>query len=199
MIYIHYQGKAILATVVSSDSINDLAILKADFKPPNVLPFSRKKTKIMQTIFVAGYPFGKKVSSSIKVTKGIVSALSGIDDNFSDIQVDASIQVGNSGGPIYNEKGNVVAVIKEKLNPKYALKEFGVLPENVNYGVKSHVVIDFLESNNVKLKASNSENISTDKLGEIITGATYYLSCHMTWARIKQYETQKVMFKEFFE
>ena len=107
--------------------------------------------------------------------------------------------MGNSGGPVYNGKGNVIAVIKEKLNPEFTLEVFGVLPENVNYGVKSHVVVDFLESNNIKLKIPNSENISTDKLGEIITGATYYISCHMTWAKIKQFETQKVMFKEYFD
>ena len=34
---------------------------------------------------------------------------------FSNIQIDAAIQTGNSGGPIINEKGNVIAVTQSKL------------------------------------------------------------------------------------
>jgi hypothetical protein len=36
----------------------------------------------MEDIFVAGYSFGKRVSGSVKVTKGIVSSLTGLGNNF---------------------------------------------------------------------------------------------------------------------
>ena len=145
----------------------------------------------------AGFPFGKNHSSSIKITSGIISSLSGFGDNFSNIQIDAAVQPGNSGGPIINDKGNVIGVAVAKADLKYFLKRFGVVPENTNFGIKSNVVVNFLESNNVKLKTPNSESISTDKLGEIVNEATYFLSCYMTWAKIKQHETQKVIFKNF--
>ena len=64
----------------------------------------------MQEIIVTGYPFGDAISSSIKFTQGIVSSMSGIGDNYSQIQIDAALQPGNSGGPIVDEFGNVVAM-----------------------------------------------------------------------------------------
>ena len=47
---------------------------------------------------------------NIKITKGIVSAKSGYKNNFSEIQIDAAIQPGNSGGPVVNSKGELVGV-----------------------------------------------------------------------------------------
>ena len=45
-------------------------------------------------------PFGRKISASVKVTKGIISSLSGIGNDFTRVQIDAAIKPGNSGGPI---------------------------------------------------------------------------------------------------
>ena len=59
---------------------------------------------MLDDIYVAGYPFGKAVSSSVKVTKGVVSALTGSNDNYALVQIDAAIQPGNSGGPIVDEE-----------------------------------------------------------------------------------------------
>ena len=51
---------------------------------------------------------------TLKVTKGIISALSS-PGNFSNIQIDSAIQPGNSGGPIFDEIGNVIGVVVSKL------------------------------------------------------------------------------------
>ena len=44
------------------------------------------------------------------------------------------------------ERGNVVGVVAAKLNARAALAASGVLPENVNYAVKSSFLLGFLES-----------------------------------------------------
>ncbi len=75
----------------------------------------------MQEIFVAGFPFGKAISSSLKITKGIISSLTGVGDNDSNVQIDAALQPGNSGGPIFDDKGNVLAVAVAKLDLKTAI------------------------------------------------------------------------------
>ena len=72
---------------------------------------------------MAGFPFGDAISSSIKFTQGIVSSMSGIGDNYSQIQIDAAIQPGNSGGPIVDELGNVIAVAVSKLDLKNVLED----------------------------------------------------------------------------
>ena len=87
-----------------NDPQNDLALLKTNLNKLSAIPFSINKAALMQEIYVAGYPFGDYYSSSVKVTKGIVSALSGLGNNFSNFQIDAALQLGNSGGPVIDEK-----------------------------------------------------------------------------------------------
>ena len=111
------------------------------------------------------------------------------------IQIDAALQTGNSGGPILDEKGNVVGVAVARLDKIYALKKFGSLPENTNFGIKTNVVRSILESSNVSLPSPNRKSISKTKLGKMISAGTYYLSCWMTMAQIEKMRSKKVIFK----
>ena len=192
---IHINGKAIQVTVVTYDLQNDLALLKGDFTPHTVFALSSDQPELLQDVYVAGYPFGNEVSSSIKVTKGIISSLTGIGNNFSNIQIDAALQVGNSGGPILDEMGNVVGVAVSKLDAKYMLENFGDIPENTNFGIKASVVRSVLDSNGVSSAPSNQAEITKTELGAMISGGTYYVSCMMTMAQIEQLRTKKVMFE----
>ena len=182
---IHHKGKVTQATVIYRDELNDLAVLKGDFVPSAVFKISRRNPEIMQEIFVAGYPFGNQISSSIKVTKGIISSLSGIGNNISNIQIDAALQPGNSGGPIFDEKGNLVGVAVAKLDLKQVVENWGVVPEGTNFGIKSNVVVNLLESNGIKIQEARNASLSNAELGKVISGATYHLSCWMTMAQAK--------------
>ena len=113
-----------------------MVILKADIESSRVLSISKNTPENLQEIFVAGFPFGTKVSNSLKFTKGIVSALSGIGDNLSDITIDAAINPGNSGGPIVSLNGAIVGVTKEKLDANAVMRETGYISENTNFGIK---------------------------------------------------------------
>lgn len=196
LVFVHNKGNKIPAIVVTRDTQNDLALLKADFKPESVLPLTQAKPEILQDIYVAGYPFGYNISSSIKVTKGIISSLTGVGNNFSEIQIDAALQGGNSGGPIVDDKGNVVGVAVSKLDVKYALENFGAIPENTNFGIKASVVDNLLASNGIAPNKPNVTAISKSKLGRSISNGTYYISCWMTVAQIEAMRTKKVMFDQ---
>ena len=148
-----------------------------------------------QDIFVAGYPFGKAISASVKVTKGIISSLTGIGNNYSVIQIDAALQPGNSGGPIVDEAGNVVGVAVAKLDMKEVMKKWGVVPENTNFGVKSSVLEIFLQGNDVDYDIGSDKTIPKRKLAKKITANTLYLSCWMTMAQIEQMRSKKVIFE----
>ena len=62
-------------------------------RPKDYFSVSAGDASLLDDIYVAGYPFGKMVSSSVKVTKGVVSALTGLGDNYSNIQIDAALQL----------------------------------------------------------------------------------------------------------
>jgi len=192
---IHHKGKSIAATVVTFDPRNDLALLKGDFRPSTVLSLSTNSPELLQDVYVAGYPFGRKVSTGVKVTKGIISSLTGMGNNFANIQIDAALQPGNSGGPILDDRGNVVGVAVAKLDIKKILKNFGVIPEDTNFGIKTSVVRSILESSNVSFPRPNASPISKTKLGKMISDGTYYLSCWMTTAQIKKMRSKKVIFQ----
>ena len=192
---IYHGGRAVPVTVITYDLQNDLALLKGDFTPRTVFALSGDQPELLQDIYVAGYPFGNEVSSSIKVTKGIISSLAGIGNNFSNIQIDAALQVGNSGGPILDEMGNIVGVAVSKLDARYMYENFGTIPENTNFGIKANVVRNILDSNGVSSPSPNRSEITRTELGSLITGGTYYVSCLMTLAQIERLRTEKVMFE----
>lgn len=193
---INYNSNSYDASVVQTDNVNDLALLKADFNPDTILPISETNADLLEEIYVAGFPFGESISKTVKVTMGIVSSLSGIGNNFSNLQIDAALQPGNSGGPILNNKGNVVGVAVSKLDFKTVLDRFGVVPEGTNFGIKSSSLTNFLQSNNVKTIPASNKNISRSELAKKITSSTIFVSCYMTYANIEKFKSQKVMFKD---
>jgi serine protease Do len=98
------------ATVIGTDPKTDLALLKikSDKTFPHV-DFTKTEAKVGDYVMAVGNPFGLGGT----VTSGIVSARgrdigSGPYDDF--IQVDASINKGNSGGPTFNMSGEVVGI-----------------------------------------------------------------------------------------
>ena len=108
-----------------------------------------------------------RVSSSIKFTKGIVSSLSGLGNNYSEIQIDAAIQPGNSGGPIIDEYGNVLGVAVAKLDVVKIVEDYGTLPENVNFGIKASTLMSLLKSHEVPLVKESKTEIKPRDLSKM--------------------------------
>ena len=195
-VVVHTKDNDFDVRVITYDPQNDLALLKGDFRPDTALSLSNRRPELLQDVYVAGFPFGDKFSTHIKVTKGIVSSLTGIGNNFSNIQIDAALQSGNSGGPILDEQGNVIAVAVAKLDAKYMFEEYGVIPENTNFGIKASVVQSVLDSNGIESLAPHEDAMSKSQLGKMISDGTYYISCWMTMAQIQKMKTSKVFFNE---
>jgi S1-C subfamily serine protease len=136
----------ISAKVVKVDAANDLALLKAEgrFAP---LPISPSRTAYLgSTVATVGFPNIGLQGFTPKLTKGEISSLSGVQDDPRYFQISLPVQPGNSGGALVDERGNVVGVVSAKLNAASALAASGQLPENVNYAVKSSLLLSFLES-----------------------------------------------------
>jgi len=192
---IHHKGKSVPTSVVAFDPNSNLALLKGNFNPLAVFPLSGEKPELLQDIYVAGYPFGRELNYSVKVTKGIISSLRGVNNNFSNIQIDVLLNNGNSGGPILDEKGNIIGVAVAKLNISKATEIIDAILAGTNLGIKTSVVRNLLESNDISLPNPNTNPISKTKLAKMISDGTYYLSCWMTIAQADQMKSEKILFK----
>ncbi len=111
-------GQKLKAEVVGKDQKVDVAVLKVKpEKPLKAVKFGDSdKAKVGDWVLAVGNPFGLGGS----VTAGIVSARnrnidSGPYDNY--IQTDASINKGNSGGPLFNMDGEVIGINTAILSP----------------------------------------------------------------------------------
>jgi S1-C subfamily serine protease len=180
------------AQVLAADTINDLALVKADFQPGRYLTISKNPPAILEDVYVAGYPFGNSISTSIKVTKGIVSSLVGVGDNFSNMQIDAALQPGNSGGPVINEYGHVIGVAVAKMDYKNSIEKFGAIPENINFSIKSSTLMNLIESEDVKISHAIEKEISKKEIGKNLTESTFLLACVAMEKSLDKVKSQKV-------
>lgn len=166
-------GKRSDLNLLVSDKTNDLALLSGEFGIVTPLSVARENPKVLDEIIAVGFPFGNAFSSSMKYTKGIVSALSGLGDNFSVMQIDAALQPGNSGGPVLSSSGQVIGVAVYKLDSGYVQEQFGVVPENVNFAIKPSIVVSMMEAQGIYPVQTNSTSIVPEEL----TKSVVYIEC----------------------
>jgi S1-C subfamily serine protease len=141
------------ARVLAQDTANDLAILKGDLKPVSSASL-RVGVKIGEEVAVFGYPLVGLLSTKGNFTIGNVSAIAGIGDDTRYLQISAPVQPGNSGGPVLDQNGNVVGVVVSKLNVMKVAEATHDVAQNVNFAIKSTVLINFLEANGVSYVTS---------------------------------------------
>ena len=131
------------AEVLQVDKVNDLAILKIfdmNFDGVGELPynFKSRSSDVGTKVYAYGYPMALSImGKEIKITDGIISSKSGFDGNITTYQISAPIQGGNSGGPLFDNKGNFIGI-----NSSGLVKE---LADNVGYTIKSSYVLNLID------------------------------------------------------
>ena len=175
-------GREILFRVVATDKTNDVAILKTDQRSRNYIKINEDGAKLGENIVAVGYPLAGRLSDSVKITRGIVSSLSGINNNIGQIQIDAALQPGNSGGPVLNEKGEMIGIASAGLNKLLMAKEAKYIPENVNFAVAAPIVVNILKNKKIKYSSSGifGGKYSNTELAELGNSATIQLLCRNT-------------------
>jgi serine protease Do len=125
-------GARTTATVMGAALVIDIALLKVDIGHPLTAVGwgDSSKVQIADPVLAIGNPLGVGLS----VTAGIVSALNRniMDTPVDDfIQTDAPINHGNSGGPLFNEKGEVIGINAALISPTTAFSGLGfAIPSN---------------------------------------------------------------------
>jgi S1-C subfamily serine protease len=123
-----YDGRTLNATVIGTDKLTDLAVLKienydnddnnkaSDFIPSVDLGDS-DSLRVGQIVIAIGNPFG--LTGGPTVTTGIISSLNRnieFEEGILElVQTDAAINPGNSGGPLINTRGEIIAINTAKI------------------------------------------------------------------------------------
>lgn len=124
------------ATVIRSNKEHDLALLKVDREEGKafLLP-GASNYGIGKTIFTIGTPQSLDLGQTL--SRGIISGERERGENKDKIfQTDASINFGNSGGPIVSDKGELLGVVNAKL------VGFGV--EGIAFGIPAYLIMEYL-------------------------------------------------------
>jgi serine protease Do len=124
------------AKIIALQPLRDLALLQIDADeidgrlPEPVVINDRNDLRVGDMVFAIGNPLGMERS----VTQGIVSSTTRTIDTVRLIQTDAAINPGNSGGPIFNTRGEVVAVACAG----------AAIFDGLAFGIPSSDLVDFL-------------------------------------------------------
>jgi serine protease Do len=107
-------GKRYLAKVLLVNPQEDVAMLRTqeDFDVPQLELHLDEVLQQGEKVYVAGYPFGMPYT----VTEGVISATQQPMQGRNYIQTDAAVNPGNSGGPMLNAQGRVIAITTSKFN-----------------------------------------------------------------------------------
>jgi S1-C subfamily serine protease len=158
-------GTTYKAKVVLEDKNNDLAVIKIDddkFKTFQNIPYTMKRgvEDVGSSVYALGYPLRATMGDEVKLTNGIISSKTGYKGDITTYQISVPIQPGNSGGPMFDEDGNIVGIINAK--------HLGA--DNVSYAIKTNYLYNLLEILD-KMPNTPTENTLKDKkLSEQVKG-----------------------------
>ena len=173
-------------TIVATDVINDIAILQIrdpEFKQlPNPIPYTLKSSLAQQgdDCFTIGYPLIEAMGKEPKLTKGIISALTGFHGNESQYQITATAFGGNSGGPLFDKQGNIIGVVSATLGNR----------ETVTYAVKTNSILNLINSLPNKPALPRTNKISRKSLPLQVSQIRDFV-CFIVVARPYPYSLQE--------
>ena len=164
------------AEILAVNDDTDLAVLKINYRNPyhfRIVDFST--VNLGERLSVLGYPLPNILSTDIRYTQGNMSARSGLKSEDTFFQHSAPTHPGNSGGPIFNQRFEVVGVAAAIINDTIVRLETGINPQNINFGVKSGYINSLL--NEIRPGVGNIRSINDAE------NATVQVLCYYTSAQ----------------
>ena len=128
-------GRSIPGRVIAMDPDHDLALVAIHVAGPAVLKLGLEAPRLGDPVFTIGCPMGL----SHTLTRGVVSRKNTVIDGKSLIQADLSINLGNSGGPLVNQRGEVIGIVHghiKKVN-------------GINFAIPSRQLLDLMRKHHL--------------------------------------------------
>ncbi len=163
--------KTYKAKVITTDKQNDLAIIKIDDATFVDLPkipytFSTNIKDVGTSVFTLGYPLALDImGEEIKFTDGKISAKTGYQGDITVYQISTPVQPGNSGGPLFDNDGNLIGIVSSGLPSA----------DNVNYAIKSTYLKNLIDVLPTKITPPSDATIVNKSLTEKIKLLSGYI------------------------
>lgn len=161
------------ARVLATDADSDLAALSVPGVSLQPLEISPAAQELGEAITVLGYPLANVLGAGLRVTTGIVSALTGVGGESRTMQISAAVQSGNSGGPVLDQYGAVAGVVVKKLDLRLGA-------ENISFAVQLQALRSFLTANalaHVSSRASASQAPTTAQVVKKTAASVLLITC----------------------
>jgi len=161
------------AEIVQVDKTNDLAIVKivdVNFDGVGELPYNFKtiSSDVGTKVYAFGYPMALSImGKEIKVTDGMISSKTGFDGDITTYQITAPIQAGNSGGPLFDEKGNLIGINSSGIRKDIA--------DNVAYSIKTSYVLSLIDILPKSIELPSNTKLTSLPLTEQIKEISKYV------------------------
>lgn len=151
------------AKVLVTDKTNDLALLVIKDDKFKVLPSApynivQGTVDVGTSIFTMGYPMSQILGDEVKVTDGIISAKSGYEGDITTYQISAAIQPGNSGGALFDKKGNLVGITNAGIPGA----------DNIGYAIKTSYLLNLIDNAPIDITIPHSNSTYGDDLPTLI-------------------------------
>lgn len=131
-------GRSFLAVVETRSRLNDLATLRIDALTPNYLPLAAPRTaRLGDRVFTIGYPVQDLLGSRPAFAEGTINGLTAAMGEANGLQISIPIQPGNSGGPVVNERGEVVGVVTSSVSVEAFYRANEAFPQSLNWATRS--------------------------------------------------------------
>lgn len=173
-------GEVIKARLVFTSSTDDIAVLELAKPLPadRAIPSSSfVKPQVGRNVVVMGYPLWYLLGEgSPSLTNGVVSKRTGLRDDAGTFQITAKVNKGNSGGPVFDMRGNVVGITVGKLDIKKIGDDQGFLPEDVNFAI--HIdrlpkMLNISATSEEQRNELSAEELYQSMVGKVVMVATY--------------------------
>lgn len=152
-------GKTITAEVIADEKSRDLALISTDAVAVAVASFrATASTRIGEAVATVGYPDQGLPRIEPFLTVGTMAA-SDRAQGPSRFVIRADVRPGNSGGPVLDDRGQVVGVVNAKINTVSVYQRTGQTIDNVGFAIATDPVLDFLKRSGVQPSQAEATRI----------------------------------------
>ena len=160
------------AIVRNFDEQNDLALIQIvdpDYQPFESIPY-RFETSLVDVgtrVFTLGFPWALVgMGEEVKFTDGTISSRTGFQGAITEYQISVPVQPGSSGGPLFDDEGNLVALINAHITAA----------DNVAYAIKVNYLKSLVDVLEIPIQLPQDNSLSGIPLTEQIKILSEYVA-----------------------